>query len=134
MNILDESSLTLLLCLRVIFQSRALKSAECKTVCAEGTTGYLNQADKWLCKEQIGTKTLFNQTEKQIVRSNFHDLFFHKGHTVLQYCTKAIPMILEVNCSSEEIQLMFYQQIQFLKASVQSKQRMTRVSLAIILQ
>lgn len=52
MNILDESSLTLLLCLRVIFQSTALKSAECKIVCAEGTTGYFKQADKQLCKEQ----------------------------------------------------------------------------------
>lgn len=45
MNILDESSLTLPLCWRIIFQSTALKSAECKTVCAEGTTGYFNQAN-----------------------------------------------------------------------------------------
>lgn len=56
MNIIDERSLTLLLCLRIIFQSTALKPVECKTVCAEGTTGYFNQADKWLCEEQIGTK------------------------------------------------------------------------------
>lgn len=58
MNIFEESSLTLLLCLRIIFQSTALKSAECKTVCAEGTMDILTR--QTALQGTNRNKTIFN--------------------------------------------------------------------------